>query len=475
MKFNSFIFLPFFAAVVIVYYLIPRRDWQRTILICASLFFLSQANLLSLVIILMSAVLNYFLGIGIEVNKDRRLGGILFWVAILANVVNLFFFKYYSFFLQNLNVFTRSMNIKSLLPEIDLILPLGISFYTFQALGYVIDVRRENIPPERSFWSFLNYILFFPKLLAGPIERAQNFLSQETVEKTIRVADFSEGTKLLIWGFFQKLVIADRIAIYVNSIYKHVDRHSGITLLICSIFYFYQVYADFSGYTDIARGLARIFGYDLMLNFRRPLLASSLSDFWRRWHISLSSWVNDYIYMPLSLKFRSWGTLGVTLALFISFIVVGIWHGARWTFVIFGVMQGIYLLAELLASRQMKTHAAKPLAWFFHLSSTLITFAFVTVSLVFFRSPSLETAWNVLGNIGLDGKLFITPASYFLYSLFGILVLLVHDLAGEFLHKSIFRIRSRWVLVRCMPYALLVVAILAIGVFDGGQFIYFNF
>lgn len=475
MKFNSFVFLPFFAAVVILYYLIPRRNWQRSVLIAASLFFVAQAGPLSLVVIILAAAANYFLGMAIEARRDKRGGGILFYTGIAINVGNLFLFKYIGFFLQNLNALTHSLSFKISLPAMDLLLPLGISFYTFQALGYLIDIRRENIPAERSFWSFLNYILFFPKLLAGPIERAQLFLSQETGAKTLLAGNFSAGMKLVIWGFFQKLVVADRIAIYVNSVYNHVDRHAGVTLLVCSIFYVFQVYADFSGYTDIARGLARMLGYDLMLNFRRPLLSTSVTDFWRRWHISLSSWVNDFVYTPLSLQFRALGPAGVSAALFISFILVGAWHGASWTFVSFGILQGVLLVGEMLASKPLKRLGAALPAWFARTSGTLITFAFVTVSLVFFRSPSLNTAWNVLSGIHLGGRLFVTPASYFLYSLLGILVLLAHDLAGEFLHKNIFRIRSRWFLVRSMPYALLVVAILAIGVFDGGQFIYFNF
>lgn len=475
MKFNSFFFLLFFAAVVVLYYLIPRKIYQRIFLIVAGLFFVWQANLLSVIVIFAIALLNYFFGIGIEAKRNARSGKALFYLAMLVNVGNLFFFKYYDFFLANLSAVLGAFDFRKTLPALELVLPIGISFYTFQVLGYLIDIRREDICSERDIWAFLHYVFFFPKLLAGPIERAQNFLPQGQQRKSIQVSNFSAGMKLLIWGFFQKLVIADRVAIYVNSVYNHVDRHSGITLLTCSVLYVFQVYADFSGYTDIARGLARMLGYELMVNFRRPLLAVSISDFWRRWHISLSSWVNDYIYMPLSLKFRSLGVTGVLSALLISFIVVGIWHGARWTYVVFGVLQGLFLAFGLLTGKKLKKATAAIPAWIAGAAGTLITFLLVAFSLVFFRSPSLSAAWNVLGRIGFGGRLFIKPASFFIYSLVGIALLMARDGIGEYFGRDIFHVRSKWFVFRGLPYALLLVLILAFGVFDGGQFIYFNF
>ena len=474
MKFNSFYFLLFFAVVVILYYLIPRKNLQRIILIAASLFFVWQANLLSVIVIVAVAIVNYFLAMGIDARKNHRSGKAIFYLAMLLNVGNLFFFKYYDFFLANLNMVLGVLDFRKAMPALNLLLPVGISFYTFQLMGYLIDVRREELHAEKDIWAFLNYVFFFPKLLAGPIERAQKFLPQGQ-SQPLRVHNFSAGMKLLVWGFFQKLVIADRIAIYVNSIYNNLDRHSGVTLLACSLLYVFQVYADFSGYTDIARGLARMLGYELMVNFRRPLLASSIGDFWRRWHISLSSWVNDYIYMPLSLRFRAFGTMGVLSALLISFTVVGIWHGARWTYVVFGLLQGMFLAVGLLVSGRMKKQAAIIPSWVRRCAGTIVTFILIAISLVFFRSPSLGVAWDILSRIGLSGKLFIKPASFFIYSLIGISLLMARDGAEEYFGRDMLRIRSGWFALRSMPYALLVVIILAFGVFDGGQFIYFNF
>ncbi len=239
--------------------------------------------------------------------------------------------------------------------------------------------RINNIKPEKNFFAFLNYVFFFSKLLAGPIDRAQNFLPQSHQDKTINWENFSIGGKLIIWGFFQKLVIADRISIYVDAIYGNVEMHSGITIVVCLILYTFQIYADFSGYTDIARGIARILGYDLMENFRRPLLANSITEFWRRWHISLSSWVNDYIYTPLSLKYRNLGIYGIILALFISFFIVGIWHGALWTFVLFGFLQGIILTFEFLTLKKRKKLFKQLPRKLVHVTGIIITFILIVL------------------------------------------------------------------------------------------------
>jgi D-alanyl-lipoteichoic acid acyltransferase DltB (MBOAT superfamily) len=474
MKFNSFAFLLFFAAVVGAYYLIPWKKMQRLFLVAVSLFFIWQANILSVIVIVAVAVANYFLAMRIESAGNARRGGALFIFAVLLNVGNLFLFKYYDFFLVNVNAVLGTFDLRKSLPALHVLLPVGISFYTFQLLGYLIDVRRETMASEKNVWAFLNYVFFFPKLLAGPIERAQNFLTQSDAG-TFRARHFSTGVKLLIWGFFQKLVIADRIAIYVNAVYNNIGMHGGMTLLACSVLYVFQVYADFSGYTDIARGLARMLGYELMVNFRRPLWASSIADFWRRWHISLSSWVGDYIYTPLSLRFRCWGVTGVLFALMISFVVVGIWHGARWTYVVFGVLQGLFLGFELLTAKHVKKAAAAFPAWIAAAFGKLATFLLIAFSLVFFRSPSLATAWNVLGRIGFGGRLFVKPASFFIYSLLGIALLMVREGIAECSGRDILQVRSKWFVFRSLPYALLLIMILAFGVFDGGQFIYFNF
>lgn len=475
MLFNSFPFLIFLPVVVILYYVLPNNRLKHIFLILASIFFIVSANILSLIIISIIAVFNYYLGLEIAKNKDVKIKRLLFLLAVLINIGNLFFFKYYDFFNENLSIALGLFNLKNPLPYVHIFLPLGISFYTFSVLGYIIDIRINRIKPEKNFFAFLNYVFFFSKLLAGPIDRAQNFLPQSHHEKHINWENFSIGGKLIIWGFFQKLVIADRISIYVDTVYGNVGMHSGITIIVCLILYTFQIYADFSGYTDIARGIARILGYDLMENFRRPLLANSITEFWRRWHISLSSWVNDYIYTPLSLKYRNLGIYGIVIALFISFFIVGVWHGALWTFVLFGILQGIILTIEFLTRRKREKTFKKLPYKFVHIAGTGVTFILIVLSLVFFRAPTFKTAVLIFERIAAPGEFFIGTVAIFLYSIAGIVILLVRDIMMEYFKRDALKIRSRFYIIRSLPYALLVILILMFGVFDGGQFIYFKF
>ena len=475
MLFNSFPFLIFLPVVVLIYYILPNNVFKRIFLILASIFFVISANILSLVIISLIAVFNYFIGLEIAKKKDMKIVKVFFLLAVLINVGNLFFFKYYDFFNENFSTVLGLFNLKNPLPFVHVFLPLGISFYTFSVLGYIIDVRINAIKPEKNFFAFLNYVFFFSKLLAGPIDRAQNFLPQSHQNKTIEWENFSIGGKLIIWGFFQKLVIADRISIYVDTIYGNVEMHSGITIMICLILYAFQIYADFSGYTDIARGIARILGYNLMENFRRPFLANSITEFWRRWHISLSSWVNDYIYTPLSLKYRNLGIYGVILALFISFFIVGIWHGALWTFVLFGFLQGLIITGELFTLRKRKKLFKHLPGKLVHTTGIAITFIIIVFSMVLFRAPTFNTAVLVFERITAKGPVFIGEIATFLYCFAGIAILLTRDIINEYFKRDILIIRSKYFIIRSLPFATLVILILMFGVFDGGQFIYFKF
>lgn len=475
MLFNSLYFLFFLTLVIITYYLLPGNTLKQIILIAAGGFFLLQATVLSIVIISVIALFNYFIGIEIDKKRDLIIGKILFLTGIAINVGNLVFFKYYNFINENISAVLGIFDVTNPLPFVHIILPLGISFYTFSVLGYLIDIRLKTLKPERSFFAFLNYVFYFSKLLAGPIERAQHFLPQTHENKTLKWENFSIGGKLIIWGFFQKLVIADRISIYVDTIYGNVEMHSGITIIVCLILYTFQIYADFSGYTDIARGIARILGYDLMENFRRPFLANSITEFWRRWHISLSSWVNDYIYTPLSLTYRNYGIYGIIIAIFISFFIVGIWHGALWAFVLFGLIQGIILTIEVVTLNKRKKLFKNLPRSPVHVAGIIITFILIVLSLVFFRAPTFNTALLVFERITSPGDFFAGTIAIFLYSIAGIAILLTHDIIYEYFKRDILKIRSKFFIIRSLPYATLIILILMFGVFDGGQFIYFKF
>lgn len=474
MLFNSFTFLLFFPLVILLFYLIRQSRYQKLVLITASVFFILYSSPFSLLIISIISILNYFIGIQIGKKENSFIGKTYFILGIFLNIANLFFFKYFNFFISNVNNLSDALGFIQKFPQFNLILPLGISFYTFSALSYLIDIKLENISAERNLTSFVSYIFFFPKLLAGPIERAQSFLPQINVAKGISTSNFSEGVKLIIWGFFQKLVVADRIAIYVNSIDPHY--HSGKTILLSSVLYTFQVYADFSGYTDIARGLAKILGFNLMENFKRPLFSVSITDFWRRWHISLSSWVNEYIYNPLALQLRNYGKKGIILALFISFVIVGIWHGATWTFVIFGIIQGIVISIELLSLKWRRNVFKRIPDYLAVFLGLLFSFSTITLSLILFRALSIEQASEIIKMIfNPAGKIYYGSASFILYSLFGILIIILRDIFIEFKQYDIFIIPSRFFIIRSFLYGILLISILLIGVFDGSQFIYFQF
>jgi alginate O-acetyltransferase complex protein AlgI len=475
MLFNSFGFLLFCLCAVILYYLYQGKNYKFIVQIVGGGIFIYFGGIISLTVISIVTVATFYAGLWIDPKKNEKTSRLIFLLVLLGLIANLFFFKYYNFFNDNINSLLGIWALKSPLPYLKLLLPLGISFYTFSLLGYLIDIRLENIEPEKNILSFFNYAFFFPKILAGPIERAQHFLSQSVDAKPLLVENFTEGGKLIIWGFFQKLVVADRIAIYVNSVYQDSHQQSGITLLVCALMYTFQVYADFSGYTDIARGIARLFGYNLIENFKRPLLSFSIIEFWRKWHISLSSWVNDYIFTPLTLHFRNLGVLGVIIAIFISFLIVGFWHGALWTFAVFGILQGIFITIETLTLSKRKALNKFIPKYITYTTGLLITFLLITLSLVFFRSPSIGIAFSYISQISVSGKLFIGTPSAIIYALFGIFVLLINDISIEFYNKEFFIIRSRFFLIRSLPYALLVCMILMIGVFDGGQFIYLKF
>ncbi len=307
----------------------------------------------------------------------------------------------------------------------------GLSYYTFQSIGYIFDIYRGSQKAEKDLSSFSLFILFFPKLLVGPIERANRFLPQLKKRIFFEKENMIEGGRRITWGLFKKLVVADRISIYQATVIQNLQHQSGLTILFASFLYTFQVYADFSGYTDIAIGTARLFGINLMENFRQPLLAKNMSDFWRRWHISLSSWVNDYIFNPTALNRHHWVNWGIIYALFISFIVVGIWHGATWNYVLFGVLQAIALYYEFLTRKTRKKLSKKIPSLFYSNLSIVLTFVYVTFSLIIFRTDSFADASHIINGIFVhSGALFFDKPSTLLFMLIGCAIIIIHRRTG---------------------------------------------
>ncbi|HYM94959.1 MAG TPA: MBOAT family O-acyltransferase [Chitinophagaceae bacterium] len=475
MLFTSIIFFLFLFSSLFIYYLLPVK-YRNIFLIAVSAFFYMYAEVEYIFLIIFIILSNYIIGIKIGEIPDKVKKKRYLYLSLLINLGILIFFKYWNFLIENVLRFLGLFHAKSSLPLLEIALPLGLSYYIFQTIGYILDIYRGSQKAEKNIFRFTLFTLFFPKLLVGPIERAGRFLPQISRSIYFNKENIIEGGKRIAWGLFKKLVVADRISIYENFITGNSQYQDGLTMTFATIIYTFQVYADFSGYTDIAIGTARLFGFDLMENFKQPLLAKNLSDFWRRWHISLSSWVNDYIFNPIAFNQRRWGNWGVFYALFISFFIIGIWHGASWNYVLFGALQAIALCYEVVTRKIRKKIVKKVPSVIYNNLSIALTFLYVSFSLIIFRTDTFGKAEAMIAKIfSSPGKLFYDKPSTLIYMLLGCSIMLIYDLTKEYklFRFSLFS-NKNWI-VQQLSYAILIIYILLAGVFDGGQFIYFAF
>jgi len=483
MVFNSIEFIIFFAITLAVHYLLPAK--LRWIWVLAtSTFFYAYAKPSYTFIPFLVAAFAFVAGISIEKSGTEQKTKRNFIISVAAIVALLVFFKYTNFFTGTITDLVNIVNQKlfhsgtvvnnTLL--INIAAPLGISYITFQAIGYLIEIKRGNQPAEKHFGHFATYLLFFPKIIAGPVERAHHFLPQLKEVKTFNYEYFTAGAKQLLWGLFKKIVIADRLAIYVNAVFNNYEHHSGITLFVASILYVFQIYADFSGYTDMALGFAKMLGFDLMPNFNRPLLAKSVTEFWRRWHMSLSTWFADYFYNPIAIEKRDWGTWAVIYASFVTFTVLGFWHGANWTFIVFGFLQGLILSIEIFTRKQRKNMRKKIPQWLNDSAGILFTFGYFAFASIFFRADSVTDAFNIIQKIlTFSGPLFTDSTSMLMFLFLGIFYLTVYEFKKEFFDNRFTLSNNKYWLIRNGYYCLLIAIILETAVFDGGEFIYFQF
>lgn len=401
MLFNSWEFLLFFPIVIVVFYGIPHVHQWKWLLLTSCIFYMAFIPYY-LLILLLIIIVDYFAAIFIEnsVGKRRAIGLML---SVVVTCFVLFYFKYFNFAAKNLNWLSNVWGFDLSIDYLNIILPLGLSFHTFQSLSYIIEVYRGNQKAERHFGIYSLYVMFFPQLVAGPIERPQNMLHQFHRKTTFNEVTFKDGLKLLLWGLFKKVVIADNLATYVNPVFEDPNSYGSGSILIAVVFFYFQIYCDFSGYTDIARGAARMLGFELMKNFNLPFLSVSLTDFWKRWHISLSSWLRDYVYEPLALRWRNAGIIGIVFALIFTFLISGMWHGAEWTFVIWGLGHGIALAVELMCSKIFKVKNRIFPKKIGEILGVTRTFLLICLSYIFFRAQSLDNALDVLE--GLSGLL----------------------------------------------------------------------
>ena len=471
MLFNSVIFLLYFPIVCFLFFVFPYR-YRWLLLLTASCYFYMYFIPIYILILAGTIVIDYFAGILIENNQDKKRKFYLI-MSLFANISVLAVFKYYNFFIENIELVLTSLGCESRLHYLTILLPVGLSFHTFQAMSYTIEVYRGNQKAEKHFGIYALYVMFFPQLVAGPIERPQNVLHQFRIKTNFNYDLFIQGFTQMLWGFFIKVCIADRLAIYVNAVYGNVDKHNGTTLFFATVLFAIQIYCDFSGYSNIAIGSAKIMGFDLMENFRRPYFAKSIGEFWGRWHISLSTWFRDYLYIPL-------GGNRVSLVyhlrnLFITFLISGIWHGANWTFLIWGGLHATFLVLAVIRDAYFKSLFSNN--WLSKLGKFLnipFTCLLVIFAWIFFRADSLADASNIVRKIFTEhGSLFLDKTELS-YAIPAILVLFFKEFKDEYNYK-INLLSSNNVYIKYASIVLIIYAIILFGVVDSNQFIYFQF
>jgi alginate O-acetyltransferase complex protein AlgI len=485
MSFLSMGFALFFLAIAGLYFSIPRK-LRPGLLLAASLVFYGSMRLSFLALLAVEVLLAYgsALWLARGVRPGRRFQ---FGLSLAALLTPLFILKYFDFVVQSVAAAAHGLTRGRPPDLLSLALPIGISFYTFKSLSYVIDVFRGRIPPEKSPLPVALYISFFPQILAGPIERAGHFLAELRKDYVFDLSKALSGLGLVLWGLFKKLVIADRLALFVTAVFSRPQNYPDLRLIAGLVFYSFQIYCDFSGYSDIAIGLARILGLETMINFNYPYFSRSISDFWSRWHISLSTWLRDYLFLPisygLSRRIQADRFLFFKTEYFLYFcgmsvtmLLCGLWHGASWTFVVWGGLHGLYLIVSR-ATRKTRNVVLRRL----HVRTsgpiwsglrTVFTFSLVTLAWVFFRAPSLGEAWSYLGRLSLARPAGGTSHLLFLAVLLTLFVLAEWVLKNR--NKLPFR-KPLPVPVRVVAFALAVCLIIVLAADTSSEFLYFQF
>ncbi len=480
MLFNSIDFAIFLPIVFILYWFVmnKRLKLQNLLIVAASYLFYGWWDYRFLSLIFFSTIVDYSVGLKLAKEKNEIKRKILLWTSILVNLGFLGFFKYYNFFLDNFITAFSFFGTEIKPNSLNIILPVGISFYTFQTLSYTIDVYRRKFEPTKDFIAFGAFVSFFPQLVAGPIERAKNLLPQFYSKRKFNYAKAVDGMRQILWGLFKKIVIADTCAEFANMIFNNSAEYSGSTLVLGALFFTFQIYCDFSGYSDIAIGTARLLGFDIIRNFAFPYFSRDIAEFWRRWHISLSTWFRDYLYIPLGGSHGS--TLMKVRNIFIIFIVSGFWHGANWTFIFWGTLNAIYFLPLMLLNKnRINTDIiaqGKYLPSIKELLNMFITFCLTVLAWIFFRAENLAHAFQYLDVI-FSQSLFSIPRFLvmsripIIFTIFFILI----EWVGRENQYALERLGLKW--KRYYRWAMYLFITLLIVIFSDNQqeFIYFQF
>ena len=475
MLFNSLDFLLFFPAVCLISHALRSLRARNLFLLVASYWFYMNWRAEYALLILWGTVLTWALSnLFAKASNKPRLRKALLITGLVGVLAPLFIFKYLTFAATSIEALLRTTGLKMQIPAFELILPVGISFFSFQMIGYLVDVYKGNLQAEKSFSRYALFVSFFPQLVAGPIERARNLLPQFASLRKFDPALATDGVRMMLWGYFMKLCVAERVAPYVNAAYNNWERHNGTSLLLATFFFAFQIYCDFCGYSLIARGVAAVLGFRLMDNFRRPYLASSLKEFWRRWHISLSTWFMDYVYIPLGGN--RCGRFRHAYNLFVTFLLSGIWHGANWTFIAWGAIHGAMLSATAVWRRGTSAARSTSPGLVSRLLGWPVTFAVVLIAWIFFRASDVTAAFGIIRKIFTEpGPLF--PGDGFPNQALAILcigILMLRELKEEFFPRFKLLTSDRF-FVSAVSAAALAVFIMLTAVWHGGEFIYFQF
>lgn len=472
MSFTSFHFWLVFPLIFLLYWMIPPKYnwWRKVFLVFVSyLLYMNWKPAFAIVLFGVSAI-TYYGGLVLGKEGCDKKKKHLVWLFALIGLLPLLVFKYYNFINDNISAGLLSMGLKFALPGLNWAVPVGISFFSFQAVGYMLDVYHGRAKTEKNVLDYLLFVSFFPQVTSGPISTAEDLMPQIKATHKFDYEQGKQGLKCLLWGMFIKLVIADRLGLFVDTVYANYIHYSGSTCFVASIFYTLQIYCDFAGYSLMAIGIAKTLGFNLTDNFRRPYLATSITDFWKRWHISLTRWLTRQVYIPMGgnrcSKPRTYWNI------FVTFLVSGIWHGANWTFIFWGAMHGVLQIVEKALGWQKyegKNWAVKSIR-------IIITFLLVSFAWIFFRMPNIGDAFGMIGRIFIDAgipDISDMGNTSIIIIIVGLFFLFFKDMRDEFFPKKFSFLTKP--LFRWAVYLLLFVIVLSCGIMDGGQFIYVNF
>lgn len=479
---NSINFWIFFIIVLLLYYGLfwKSSKLQNITLLITSYVFYGMVDWKMCALLLIATVVFYFLGAAIAKNNgnNEKKASHITTFGVLLGVGLLFYFKYLDFFVEQFGNFLSSIGLQSNINTFGILMPLGISFFTFKLIAYVIEVHRETMMPSKDPIAFGTFIAFFPTIMSGPIDQPGKFLPQLSNVRECTYDNLSEGAKRILWGMFLKMCIADQLSGYTSAVLGNYEHHNATSLVLASVLYYFQMYTDFAGYSDMAIGVSQMLGLRIAENFNRPIFAQNISEYWRKWHISLTSWITQYIYMPLNLAFRNLGMVGICLAAIINTIAIGAWHGANWTYILFGLYHGVIIaiitLVEKKRKKFEKKHDLKKNAWWKY-SRMFLTFMLVDIGMVLFQASSIGnfflTIWAIFNGFG---ELYIDNADNLKIILFSILILFIKEYKDEQKMKLAF-LHSDNYYVRVLSVSALIVYVLMFGALDGSTFIYFQF